>query len=115
MTLAEGLAFLTSAMSWIGPGPARAARKSRTGGAAAAWSSISSSGIRSRAAATSPPLRRDDLVEDRWRLHGDSRSPPACPRPAPSIHQEEAERQDAVITARDRRGCGSMDHPRGIE
>src|SRR5215213_7156984 len=53
MTLAEGLAFLTSAMSWIGPGPARAARKSRTGGAEAAWTSISSSGIRCRAAATS--------------------------------------------------------------
>ena len=53
MTLAEGLAFLTSAMSWIGPGPARAARKSRTGGASAAWASISSSGIRDRAAATS--------------------------------------------------------------
>ena len=63
MTLADGLAFLTSAMSWIGPGPARAARKSRTGGAAAAWSSISSSGIRPAAAATSRPLRGDDLVE----------------------------------------------------
>src|SRR3954465_14701895 len=55
MTLAEGLAFLTSAMSWMGPGPSRTARKSRTGGAdaEAAWTSISSSGIRCRAAATS--------------------------------------------------------------
>ena len=50
---AEGLAFLTSAMSWIGPGPAKAARKSRTGGASAAWVSSSSSGIRRRAATTS--------------------------------------------------------------
>ena len=53
MTLAEGLAFLTSAMSRIGPGPARTARKSRTGGASAAWASSSSSGIRRRAATTS--------------------------------------------------------------
>src|SRR5438874_9904918 len=53
MTRADGLAFLTSAINWIGPGPARAARKSRTGGAAAAWTSISSSGIRRRAADTS--------------------------------------------------------------
>ena len=63
MTLAEGLAFLTSAISWIGPGPARAARKSRTGGASAAWASSSSSGIRLRAGGDLAPLRGDDLVE----------------------------------------------------
>ena len=53
MTWADGLAFFTSAISRIGPGPARASRKSRTGGADSAWTSSSSSGSRLREASTS--------------------------------------------------------------
>ena len=60
---AEGLAFLISAMSRIGPGPARAARKSRTGGTAAAWASSSSRGCRRRAASTS--LRFEATISSR--------------------------------------------------
>jgi len=53
MTRAEGLAFLISAMSRMGPGPVRAMRKLRTGGATAARVSSSSSDSRRRAASTS--------------------------------------------------------------
>ena len=64
MTWAEGLAFLTSAINWIGPGPARAARKSRTGGAAAGLVLHLLERHPEPGRGHLPPLRGDDLVED---------------------------------------------------